>query len=172
VREIAKIYGCTEAAIRRMARTRGWTRDLTERAREQAKAQLAADPAYRATSEQAMVDNAAGIIVEVVQRHRGRIAYLNQIVDNLSIQLMAAATNRDELEATIKEETQHDRDNRRHNALMAAVSIGSHAEVALKLSNSVKNLITLERQAFNIDAEQKVGSTYEDQLLALAKPTA
>lgn len=52
--------------------------------------------------------------------------------------------------------------------MLKAISLPSHAGVLRDLSTALKNLVPLERQAYNIKDELEQGSTYEQRLIQLA----
>jgi hypothetical protein len=81
--------------------------------------------------------------------------------------LREAATIRDELENTIKEATVGDKDTNRRRAMLRAISLPTHARVLRDLSVAQKNLISLERQAYNLDEdgrrnENPIGSLLDE----------
>lgn len=63
-------------------------------------------------------------------------------------------------------ETKGDETSRRRTQLMRLVSLASHAGVLRDLSAAMKNLIPLERQAYNLD-EQEHEEPYEERLKRL-----
>lgn len=154
IREVAKIHGVSDTAIRKKAKAESWQRDLTERVNEQVRAELvrntvrASDP----QTEREIVDAAAATVVQVVRSHRTRIGHGNDLVDLLTKQLMDVAGKREDFEQAIDLECAGDKSPERRTRLMKAVALSTHAGMAVNLANALKVLIGLERQAFNLDA--------------------
>lgn len=157
IREIAKEHGVSDTAIRKKATEREWSRDLTARVNEQARVALVRNAVRSANpeAEQEIVNDAADVIVTVVRSHRKRITRQTQLVDLLTAQLITAATDREDLEEAIEEETANDKSGERRARMMKAVSLSTHASTAVNLSNALKTLVGLERQAFNIKDESE-----------------
>jgi len=153
IREIAKLQGCSDKAIRNKATEFGWERDLSEKVAAKVRTELVrtesapADP----KTEREIIETAAATVVQVVRSHRGRIHQGNALVELLTKQLTDVAGKRDEFEAEIEEETAGDKTGERRARLMKAVSLGTHASIAVNLANATKTWIGLERQAFGIE---------------------
>jgi hypothetical protein len=152
LREIAKQHGVTDGAIRKKAKQLDWQRDLTAKVAEKVRTELVRSEVRtpNARTEQEIVDSAAATVVQVVREHRRDIASGRNIVSLLMGQLVDVAGKRDEFEGTIEVECAEDKTTERRNKLMKAVSIPAHAATVRDLSNAMKNLVGLERQAFNI----------------------
>src|ERR1700693_3013651 len=165
IREIARTHGITDGAIRKRAKAEGWHRNLSDKVQEQVRSELvrteyaikkevrSTHPADQPLTEREIIDVAAAAIVQVVRGHRTQIARGTALVETMMGQLMQAVTERAELEAAINDETKDDRSPDRYNKLMKAVALPTHATVMFNLANSLKILIGLERQAFNIGEE-------------------
>lgn len=164
IREIAKLHKVSDTAIRKKAKAEGWERDLTAKVQEKVRSELVrssvrTDDAQTKQTEREIVEGAAATVVEVVRSHRKDISTGRNIVGLLMEQLTDAALYRDKLEDIIEDETKVDEADekksvdsklRRRAALMKAVSIPAHASTVRDLSTAMKNLVALERQAFNI----------------------
>lgn len=154
IREIARTHGTTDTAIRKRAKAHDWTRDLSSQVREQVRADLVRGevrtPNAPANLKEA-VEVAAARGVEVVRSHRKDIGDGRELVGLLFKQLKDAANNRDAIEDAIWAETASDKTSERRNAMLQAVSLPRHAGALRDLSTALKNLIPLERQAFNLD---------------------
>lgn len=161
IREIAKTHGCSEGAIRKKAKQYSWDRDLTEKVKQKVRTELVRtevrtpDPA----TEKEIVEQAAATQVEVVRSHRVKIKKGVRVVETLLDQLSDAADKRDEIEGDIYEDTKEESTVNRRNAMLKAVSLPSHASTAVSLSNALKNLVSLERQAFNIQDDTEEGGS-------------
>lgn len=164
---LGKKYGVTEGAIRKRAKAEGWQKDLADAVRQQVKEKLVRDEVRAPNArDREIVEAAATTGADVVRRHRRDISKGQDIVSMLFGQLEEAATHRAELEDAIEEETKHDETTRRRTQLMRLVSLASHAGVLRDLSAAMKNLIPLERQAYNLD-EQEHEEPYEERLRRL-----
>lgn len=166
IREIAKRHGITDKAIRKHALKHGWTRDLTDRVREKVRTDLVRTPVRsedrqeQVRTEKEIVEDAAATVIALVREHRADLKEGRELATMLLSQLRMAAGNRDALIALIDEvvdempaTTGADRSKReaQRKALMAAVSLPTHVAALRDLSNVLKNIIPLERQAFNVD---------------------
>ena len=152
IREVAKIHSVSDTAIRKKAKAERWERDLTERVNEKVRTELVrgevrtADP----RTEREIVEVAAATVVQVVRGHRGRIKQGNELVELLTKQLIDVAGRREEFETAIEIVCAEDKTTERMARLMKAVSLGTHASIAVNLANATKVWVGLERQAFNI----------------------
>jgi len=155
VREIARRHGIAPSSITRKAEKLGWARDLTEEVRAKTRAALlrntdnATPP--RNTPSREDVNVAVQTNVELVRQHRGYLGRGNRIVEKLLAELDSGTDSNAEIVALIEEETAEDKNGQRRARMLAAVSLPTRAAVARELSQTLKNLIPLERQAFNID---------------------
>lgn len=152
IREIAKLNGCSDTAIRKKAASAGWERDLTERVNEKVRSELVRSEVRTANpqTEREIVEVAAATVVQVVRGHRKGIKQGFELTELLTKQLIDVAGRRDEFEEEIEEMTKDDKGPERRTRLMRAVSLGTHASVAVNLASATKTWIGLERQAFNI----------------------
>lgn len=176
IREIAKIAGISDTAIRKRAKEFAWDRDLSAKVREKVRTELvraevrSSDP----QTEREIIESAAAQVVHVVRSHRKAIGSGMALTDLLMKQLTDVAGKRDEFEAEIEVMTAEDKSPERCNRLMKAISLGAHSSIVVNLANAAKTWITLERQSFNMQDEpeappdpQKAASDDElDQALA------
>lgn len=155
IREIAKSHDISEGAIRKKAKANGWERDLSDRVAEKVRTELVRSEVRTANpqTEREIVEVAAATVVQVVRGHRGRIKQGNELVELLTKQLIDVAGKRDEFEAEIEITTANDKTQERYARLMKAVSLGTHASIAVNLAAATKTWVSLERQAFGIKDE-------------------
>lgn len=174
IREIAKLNDVSDKAIRNRAKDAGWQRDLTERVNEKVRTELVrSESALEArTNEREIVEVAAATVVQVVRGHRSRIKQGNELVELLTKQLLDVAGKRDEFEAVIEATTADDKSAERYSRLMKAVSLGTHATIAVNLAAATKTWVSLERQAFNIKDEAEVQQDGVSALLAQIQGTS
>lgn len=172
-RMIAERHGCSEAGIRKRAKEENWQKDLTSQVRKEVRAELVrstqcADGAHEPSISPPMTDEeiikqAALTGAEVVRTHRNDIRTASRTCALLLEQLVEAARYREEITEDIEEETKHDKTAERRSRMKMAISLPRHAGTMLNLSAALKNLITLERNAYSLD-DKADGSTYEEEL--------
>lgn len=162
--ELARRYGCSRKAIQKRVAKEGWIRDLSKAVDESVRAKLVKEDAKVAGTvacrntgnENEQVDLAAETRTGVIKLHRQDVAKSQSLVQLFQSQLQEAATKRNEIEETIIDETKTEEgkaDQKRRNMMLKAVSLPTHAGVLRDLSIAQKNLIYLERQAFNLSDE-------------------
>ena len=173
IREISRRYKCPESSIRNKMKTKGIKRSLAKKVRAEIQEKLLREPlrtSMRAhetevvetktfdeieQDERQSVDNAAERGADVLRIHRSDINKSLGIVSVLRDQLISAAENREELESEIIEHTNDDGSgkiaHKKRVSMLKAVSLPAHAGVLRDLSVAQKNLITLERQAWNLN---------------------
>lgn len=158
IREVAKLHEVSDTAIRKKAKASGWERDLSQKVAEKVRSELVRSEVRTADpqTEREIVEVAAATVVQVVRGHRGRIRQGNELVELLTKQLIDVAGKRDQFEEDIALETTGDKSPERYSRLMKAVSLSSHASIAVNLAAATKTWIGLERQAFNIKDETGV----------------
>jgi hypothetical protein len=136
VREIARHAGVDEKAIRKRAKANGWERDLSDKVRERVRAALVRNEVRNEVrteadlrTEEEIVETAANQAIELVRQHRKAIRAQRATLEELGRELDGA---------------------------MAAGNIPLSARTAIlkDLSMILKNLIPLERQAFNLDSSE------------------
>ncbi|HQR20104.1 MAG TPA: hypothetical protein PKV98_04515 [Burkholderiaceae bacterium] len=162
IRDIARECNIQPSSVTRRAEKENWLRDQSDEVRKRAKAMVLSNgKATVATQED--IDAAAASAASVLTTHRRDAAHWSALVRMLAGQLGEVASNRDRFEAVIEEVTKDDKSPQRYNQLMRAVSLASHAGVVKDLTAALKNLVYIERQAFNLDAAD-TGGTIEDWL--------
>lgn len=171
-RMIAEKHGVSEGMIRKKAKAQGWTKDLTEKVRQEVRTQLVRSEVRTPNASEREIVEQAGITgAQVVRTHRKDARQASDLLALLMTQLSEAAACRPDLENLIEEQCKDDENDRRYDRLMRAVSLPVHASTVRDLSTALKNLITIERQAHNLD-EVGVEESYEDRLARLMKEGA
>ena len=161
---LGKKYGVSEGAIRKRVKAEGWQKDLASEVRAQVREKLVREEVREPNAlDSDIVEAAASTGADVVRRHRRDIAKGHDLVHLMFGQLEQAASSRAEIEGLICEETDGDENGRRRSQMLKLVSLSTHAGVLRDLSTALKNLIPLERQAYNLD-EQQHEEPYEDRL--------
>lgn len=158
LRVLSLQFGPDAATISRRARKDGWVQDKSVEVRERTRAALMLSATAErnaqhnhSTPTQHDIAVAVQTNVELIHKHRSGIGRAMALADKLMAQLQEAADNRGEIEAEIEAETAGDRSPARRDRMMKALSLSSHASILLSLSAALKNLIPMERQAFNLD---------------------
>jgi transposase-like protein len=130
IREIARLHGCSEAAIRKKMKQFGVERDLSLKVNQKVRnSLLRTSRTSTSASEKEIVEDAAARSVEVIRGHINLISNAVKVVSDLTGQLSESIKEND------------------HN------KIHKQADTAVKLSAAIRNLVTLERQVFNISAD-------------------
>lgn len=158
VREIASQFGCSHTAIQKAAKKGKWARDLSKAVAKAVARKTVAKVAnlHADATDKEIIEAVAERGAEVNDIHRKDIRQSQTIVKMLHGQLVEAINSRSEIEETIIEETAKDEeggktDFKRRSLMLKAVSIPTHIGCIKDLSIAQRNLITLERQAFNLD---------------------
>lgn len=159
VSEIGRQFGVSHTAINKRAAKEGWARDLTERVRKEVSARLVSD-GVSTEGIRETVKEAAERVVVLVREHRADIRVNREAATKLLRELHEAIDNRADIEEAIEEETAEPVGEetktaeqarlKRRARMLAAVALPSHAQVASQLATTLKTLIPLERQAFNL----------------------
>lgn len=149
-REIARQHDISHAAINKRAKAEGWTKDLAAKVRREVSNRLVSTQVSNGNAREA-VETAAARGVELVRQHQASLGRANRIAETLMAELERGCDRIDEIEDAIADETASDANANRRNAMLKAVSLPSRAGTLRELSQALKNLIPLERQAFNLD---------------------
>lgn len=176
LREIGTLCCCAPSSILKRAKKCGWTRDLSDKVRQEANARLtrrrevkdAVFAAMPQLPEREIIEGAAEQIVTLVRDHRSHLSRGRNLCATLFDQLEEAAANREEIEAAIEEETATADDPNamkgaqqaawvRRGQMLRAVSLPAHASVLKDLATAIRSFIPLERQAFSVDAPEDRG---------------
>lgn len=177
LRALAEKHGTTASTISRRAAKFGWVQDASQEVRERTRAALLVTAeegegacntvaSARNTPTREDIDVAVQTNLVVMGRHRKDIAHGHRIVGLLFQQLEEAAQSRAELEGAIDAECADDETGQRKGRMLKAISLPVHAGVIRDLSTALKNLIPLERQAYNLD-EVSSEESIEDRLARL-----
>lgn len=167
--ELARYYGCTDTAIRKRVVREGWTRDLVpdvykrtrqKVVRDTVRANLEAEPG-KAHGDDEVVEAVAEHNAGVIKGHRNDIAQARTITQLLLMELHAETTNVELYQGLVEGHiTDQQIQGQAAHMLRKAISLPQRATTMKDLSQSLQRLITLERQAHNIDDD----GTDEDPL--------
>lgn len=169
----------TGRGVAKRAEREGWKRaSLTQETRMEVQRRLvsAAVPVVQGViTRNDLVDAAARQGVEVVRQHRQAIGTAATVVKAMMGQLIEATEHAADLEQLIHEETQAAPDAtqaeietraERRARLMRTIGLRERAQIARDLTHAMRNLIGLERQAFNLN-DSDGGDSFEDRLRRL-----
>lgn len=162
LREIAEAHpGVNHVAITRRAKREGWSRDLSAKIRAKADAlvterTVTADvTAERRVSERDIIDANAQAIVSVRLAHRKDIQRSRSITMRLleELELQSGRENAELLEQLgelMRREDDRGQD-RLNDLYQKIISLPGRAKTMKDLGESLRVLVTLERQAFGLD---------------------
>jgi hypothetical protein len=173
LREIAAQDGkVNHVAIARRAKKEGWTQDLSARIKAKAEELVTKQAVTKSvTPEQAVTDRQiveanAQAIATVRLAHRKDINRARSLAMSLLIELETQTGNADLLEALhdavfpADEDETKDQEAARRKRLEVferVTSLAGRTDTIKKLSDTLKNLIVLEREAYGLKAEEGEG---------------
>jgi transposase-like protein len=159
IREIASKNGITDGAIRKRAKKENWSRDLSEKIKSKSD-ELVRTKEVRTKvrtenvlSERILIEANAEVIANVRMEHRGDIRKARNITNALFEELGAECADIEafkKLGELLANPDQNGRD-KLNEVYMSVISMPERVKSMKALSETLKNLITLERQAYNID---------------------
>lgn len=176
LREIAANDGnVTEGAIRKRAKRDAWARDLN--AKIQARAdELVRKQAVRAEvrgtqseTERTVIEANAQRIADVRGEHRADISQARALALTLLGELKAQTSNQEPLEQLFELLTDpeaegedsnaaaRERQRKRREAFERVMSLGGRVKTMKDLADTLKTLITLEREAYGLAGEKGAG---------------
>lgn len=166
VSEIGRQHGVSHTAINKRAKKEGWTRNLAARVREEVSSRLVSDGVSSANARET-VEAAAVRVVELVRSHRSDIGRARDVARRMIDELDMATAHRDEIAEEIEalcsaddgdSEAANARAEKRRAAMHRAVGLPSRAASMQSLAGALKTIVQLERQAFNVDADNDKGA--------------
>ncbi|HEM8199945.1 TPA: hypothetical protein U2M28_004019 [Providencia stuartii] len=162
IREIASQYEITHQAISKRAKKEGWERDLKAKVKARAenlvaKREVASLVATeKAISERQLIEANAEVIANVRMEHRGDIRRARELTNNLFDELSAECADVPALRKLGELMFSPD-DNGRgklNEIYHSIISLPERVKSAKALSETLKNLVGLERQAYGLDDVQ------------------
>ena len=162
LREIAAQHGISEGAIRKRAKRDDWSRDLAAKVKERAddlvrKAEVRKQVRTEtALSERVLIEATAEVVAAVRLEHRGDIRRAREITNALFDELGAECADVDSLRKLGElmlspDENGRDKLNEIYHSI---ISMPERVKAVKALSDAMKNLIGLERQAYDIDGPE------------------
>ncbi|HBL4694263.1 TPA: hypothetical protein LRL12_000432 [Citrobacter freundii] len=159
LREIASQHGISEGAIRKRAKRDDWSRDLNAKVKERAddlvrKAEVRKQVRSEVTfNERVLIEATAEVIANVRMEHRGDIKRARQITNALFDELGAECADVAALEKLgelMRREDDKGMD-KLNDLYHKIISLPSRVKSMKDLSDSLKTLIGLEREAYSIE---------------------
>lgn len=164
IREIASQHGITHGAINKRAKRDGWERDLNAKIKAKADALVSKREVSRvvsteaATNERILIEANAEVIANVRMEHRGDIRRARELTNLLFDELSAECADvaaLEQLGELMFSPDDKGRD-RMNEIYQKVISMPSRVKSLKDLSDSLKNLIGLERQAYGITDVEKL----------------
>ncbi|MBV4519682.1 hypothetical protein KVG88_06370 [Pseudomonas sp. SWRI74] len=161
LREIAiACPGANHVAIARRAKKFGWVQDLSAKIKAKAEdivtrqAVTESETAERAVTDLAVIDANAQAIANVRLAHRTDIRRSRRLANKLLDELDCLTDNRDLFEQL--GELLHEPDDkgidRRNDLYSKVISLPGRSKTMKELSDTLKTLVTLERQAYDLES--------------------
>lgn len=160
LREIAiACPGPNHVAIARRAKKFGWVQDLSAKIKAKAndlvtrQAVTADVTAERAVSDKAVIEINAQAIASIRMAHRGDIARGRRLTNKLLDELEGLTDNRelfDQLGELMRDPDDNGFD-KRNDLYGKVISLPGRSKTMKEMAETLKTLVTLERQAFNLD---------------------
>ncbi len=162
LREIAiACPGANHVAIARRAKKFGWVQDLTAKIKAKAEdlvtrqAVTESETAERAVTDRAVIDANAQAIANVRLAHRTDISRSRRLANKLLDELEAITDEN----GTLRELIDQLRDDEGPASLLEAAqkmaSLPGRSKIIKELSDTLKTLVTLERQAYALDTSDE-----------------
>lgn len=170
VREIAAANGVSHTAIQKRAKAQEWERDLNAKIKQKAEALVAKrEVANRVASEGAaterdIINIRAETLVAVRLSHRSDIRTGRELVRGMLDELRAQSVDPallEELGEMMRAPDERGVD-KLNDAYRKVIGFGGRVDNVKKLSEALKNLIALEREAYGLAEAQKIELTGKD----------
>lgn len=159
VREIAASSGVSHVAIQKRAKRDGWVRDLAAKIKAKADSLVTRDTVTsvvtteQAVTERGIVEANAQVIASIRIGHRTDIGRYRKLANKLLDELEGVTDNR-ELFEELGEILHNPEDPRLSDAYHKVIGLPSRTKTLKELGETLKNLIALERQAYDVGAEK------------------
>ncbi|WP_368936852.1 hypothetical protein [Proteus mirabilis] len=162
LREIASQHGITHGAINKRAKKEGWERSLKEKINQKAEALVSKREVStkvsteKTISERILIEANAEVIANVRMEHRGDIRRARELTNNLFDELSAECADVPALRKLGELMFSPDGNGRDklNEIYHSIISLPERVKSAKALSETLKNLVGLERQAYGLDDVQ------------------
>ena len=160
LRELAEKYSVAESYIRKKANQKDWSRDLSAKIQSKAEKLVRSEVVRsevrpeKAITEKVIIEANAQAIVNIKLAHRGDIRKSKRIVNALFDELELTTDNRElfeELGEILRQESEsgHDKLNEIYKK---CISMPQRIDGVKKLTDALKTMIGLEREAYDIQS--------------------
>ncbi|MDQ2256432.1 hypothetical protein [Enterobacter soli] len=159
LREIASQHGISEGAIRKRAKRDDWSRDLNAKIQQKADDLVRKQEVRRTVrnestlTERVLIEATAEVIATVRMEHRGDIRRARELTNTLFDELGAQCADVIALEqlGDIMFDPDDKGRDRLNEIYQKVISLPSRVKSMKDLSDSLKTLIGLEREAYSIE---------------------
>lgn len=160
LREIAAKYDTKESSIRYKANQNDWSRDLSKKIEQKTNEKLRKIElrtelrSEKAISEKEIIEASAQAIVNVKLEHRGDIRKSKRIVNSLFDELELTTDNREmfeQLGEMLRNESDSGQD-KLNDIYKKVISMPQRIDGVKKLTDALKTMIGLEREAYDIQS--------------------
>lgn len=159
LREIASQHGISEGAIRKRAKRDDWSRDLNAKIQQKAEDLVRKQEVRRTVrnestlTERVLIEATAEVIATVRMEHRGDIRRARELTNTLFDELGAQCADVSALEqlGDIMFDPDDKGRDRLNEIYQKVISLPSRIKSMKDLSDSLKTLIGLEREAYSIE---------------------
>lgn len=159
LREIASQHGISEGAIRKRAKRDDWSRDLNAKIQQKAEDLVRKQEVRRTVrnestlTERVLIEATAEVIATVRMEHRGDISRARELTNTLFDELGAQCADVSALEqlGDIMFDPDDKGRDRLNEIYQKVISLPSRVKSMKDLSDSLKTLIGLEREAYSIE---------------------
>lgn len=159
VREIASKHGPSHTAINKKAKAEGWERDLKAKIKAKADSLVSRSEVSTEVStetletERVLIESNAQAIANVRLNHRGDIRRYRRLAGKLLDELESTTDHLDlfeQLGELLRAEDENGQD-KRNDIYQRVLELPSRSKVMKEMSDTLKTLIMLERQAYDLD---------------------
>lgn len=173
VREIAAAHEVSHTAINKRAKREGWDRDLKAKIKAKADALVSKREvstevsSKQAETEREIIELNAEVIANIRMAHRGDISRSRRLTNKLLDELEGLTDNRqlfEELGELMREPDDNGQD-KRNDLYNKIIDLPGRTKTMKELAETLKTLVALERQAYDLDVKQ--GGSEEDTLSKL-----
>lgn len=159
VREIASTCNVSHVAIHKRAKRDGWVRDLAAKIKAKADSLVNSQVVNaevnkeRALTEKGIVDANAQAIANVRMAHRTDIGRSRRLANKLLEELEAMTDENGTLRELIDQMREDEGPASLLEAAQKMASLPGRSKIMKELSETLKTLVALERQAYNLESE-------------------
>src|SRR5450830_1855782 len=157
VREIASASGVSHTAINKRAKAEGWERDLKAKIKAKADSLVSKREVSTKVStetlatERGIVEANAEVIADIRMAHRGDISRGRRLTNKLLDELEALTDEQGTIKELIAQLKDADHDD--GDAMADALALANKMGALPSRTETLKTLVALERQAYDLDAK-------------------